>query len=135
VSGDDSPLATAGLSLLLPDLLPDEAVRAGISADGEEPTSRNPQDNRDRGALQGTRRDALTFSRKGVCSPGVGRSSPPVEAGIMLQLDDPAIAENWDMINPEPSVEDYKKFSMVRIEALNHAIRDLPKDRIRFNLC
>jgi hypothetical protein len=58
-----------------------------------------------------------------------------VEAGIILQLDDPAIAENWDMINPEPSVEDYKKFSMVRIEALNHAIRGLPKDRIRFHLC
>ena len=58
-----------------------------------------------------------------------------VGAGIILQLDDPAIAENWDMINPEPSVEDYKKFSMLRIEALNHAIRGLPKDRIRFHLC
>jgi 5-methyltetrahydropteroyltriglutamate--homocysteine methyltransferase len=58
-----------------------------------------------------------------------------VEAGIILQLDDPAIAENWDMINPEPSVADYSKFSMVRVEALNHAIRGLPKDRIRFHLC
>src|SRR5438094_5105518 len=58
-----------------------------------------------------------------------------VEAGIVLQLDDPAIAENWDMINPEPSVEDYQKFSRVRVEALNHAIRGLPKDRIRFHLC
>jgi 5-methyltetrahydropteroyltriglutamate--homocysteine methyltransferase len=58
-----------------------------------------------------------------------------VEAGIILQLDDPAIAENWDMVNPEPSVEDYRKFSIVRVEALNHAIRGLPKDRIRFHLC
>ena len=58
-----------------------------------------------------------------------------VEAGIILQLDDPAMAENWDMINPEPSVEDYKKFSMLRVEALNHAISGLPKDRIRFHLC
>ncbi|MBV8492435.1 MAG: cobalamin-independent methionine synthase II family protein [Alphaproteobacteria bacterium] len=58
-----------------------------------------------------------------------------VDAGIILQLDDPAIAENWDMINPEPSVADYKKFSMLRVEALNHAIRGLPKDRIRFHLC
>ena len=58
-----------------------------------------------------------------------------VDAGLILQLDDPAIAENWDMINPEPSVEGYKKFSMVRIEALNHAIRGLPQDRIRFHLC
>jgi len=58
-----------------------------------------------------------------------------VDAGLILQLDDPAIAENWDMVNPEPSVEEYKKFSMVRIEALNHAIRGLPEDRIRFHLC
>jgi 5-methyltetrahydropteroyltriglutamate--homocysteine methyltransferase len=58
-----------------------------------------------------------------------------VEAGIVLQLDDPAIAENWDMINPEPRIEDYKKFSRVRVDALNHAIRGLPKDRIRFHLC
>jgi 5-methyltetrahydropteroyltriglutamate--homocysteine methyltransferase len=58
-----------------------------------------------------------------------------VEAGLVLQLDDPAIAENWDMVNPEPSVEDYKKFSLVRVEALNHAIRGLPEDRIRFHLC
>jgi 5-methyltetrahydropteroyltriglutamate--homocysteine methyltransferase len=58
-----------------------------------------------------------------------------VDAGLVLQLDDPAIAENWDMVNPEPSVADYRKFSMVRVEALNHAIRGLPEDRIRFHLC
>jgi len=58
-----------------------------------------------------------------------------VDAGLVLQLDDPAIAENWDMVNPEPAVADYKKFSMVRVEALNHAMRGLPEDRIRFHLC
>ena len=58
-----------------------------------------------------------------------------VDAGLILQLDDPAIAENWDMINPEPSVKDYQKFTMVRIEALNHALKGLPEDRIRFHLC
>ena len=58
-----------------------------------------------------------------------------IDAGLMLQLDDPGIAENWDQINPAPSVEDYKRFTMVRVEALNHAIRDLPTERIRFHLC
>jgi len=58
-----------------------------------------------------------------------------IEAGLILQLDDPAIAENWDQITPEPSVEDYKRFTMIRIDALNHAIRDLPSERIRFHLC
>ena len=57
------------------------------------------------------------------------------DAGIVLQLDDPAIAENWDMINPEPTVDDYKKFTMVRIEALNHALRGLPENLVRFHLC
>jgi 5-methyltetrahydropteroyltriglutamate--homocysteine methyltransferase len=58
-----------------------------------------------------------------------------LDAGLVLQFDDPAIAENWDQINPEPSVEDYEKFTMVRVEALNHAIRGLPRDRMRFHLC
>jgi 5-methyltetrahydropteroyltriglutamate--homocysteine methyltransferase len=58
-----------------------------------------------------------------------------LDAGLVLQLDDPAVAENWDMINPAPSVEAYQKFAMVRVEALNHALRGLPQDRIRFHLC
>jgi 5-methyltetrahydropteroyltriglutamate--homocysteine methyltransferase len=58
-----------------------------------------------------------------------------IDAGLILQLDDPAIAENWDQINPEPSVEDYKRFTMMRVDALNHAIRGLPPERIRFHLC
>jgi 5-methyltetrahydropteroyltriglutamate--homocysteine methyltransferase len=58
-----------------------------------------------------------------------------IEAGLMLQLDDPAIAENWDQINPAPSVEAYQRFTRVRVEALNHAIRGLPAERIRFHLC
>src|SRR5579862_6047083 len=58
-----------------------------------------------------------------------------VDAGLILQLDDPATATGWDMITPEPDLADYKKFIMVRIEALNHALRGLPPDRIRFHLC
>jgi 5-methyltetrahydropteroyltriglutamate--homocysteine methyltransferase len=58
-----------------------------------------------------------------------------VDAGLILQLDDPAIAENWDMINPEPTVEEYRRFTMLRVEALNEAIKGLPRDRIRFHLC
>ena len=58
-----------------------------------------------------------------------------LDAGLVLQLDDPALAENWDMINPEPSVEEYRKLAMVRVEALNHALRGFPRERIRFHLC
>jgi 5-methyltetrahydropteroyltriglutamate--homocysteine methyltransferase len=58
-----------------------------------------------------------------------------VDAGLILQLDDPSIAENWDQINPEPTVAEYRKFTMVRVEALNHAVKGLPEDRVRFHLC
>ena len=58
-----------------------------------------------------------------------------IDAGLMLQIDDPVIADNWDQIVPEPSVEAYIRFTRPRIEALNHAIRGLPPERIRFHLC
>lgn len=58
-----------------------------------------------------------------------------IDAGLILQIDDPSLAENWDQITPEPSVEDYLRFSQIRIEALNYALRDLPEDQIRYHLC
>jgi 5-methyltetrahydropteroyltriglutamate--homocysteine methyltransferase len=58
-----------------------------------------------------------------------------IDAGLILQIDDPSIAENWDQINPAPSVADYQRFTMTHVDALNHALRGLPTDRIRFHLC
>ncbi|GFZ78136.1 cobalamin-independent methionine synthase II family protein [Nesterenkonia alkaliphila] len=58
-----------------------------------------------------------------------------IDAGLIVQLDDPSIAENWDQISPEPSVADYRKFTQLRIEAANYALRDLPEEQIRFHLC
>lgn len=60
---------------------------------------------------------------------------PIIEAGLILQIDDPSIAENWDQINPEPTVADYLKFTELRVEALNYALRGIPEDQIRFHLC
>jgi 5-methyltetrahydropteroyltriglutamate--homocysteine methyltransferase len=58
-----------------------------------------------------------------------------IDAGLVVQIDDPSIAENWDQINPEPSIEDYRAFTRIRVEALNYALRDLPQEQIRFHLC
>ncbi|GAA3510373.1 cobalamin-independent methionine synthase II family protein [Georgenia daeguensis] len=58
-----------------------------------------------------------------------------IDAGLVLQIDDPSIAENFDQIEPEPTVEDYVAFTRLRVDALNHALRGLPQDRIRFHLC
>lgn len=58
-----------------------------------------------------------------------------LDAGLILQIDDPSVAENWDQIEPEPSLSDYLAFTQLRVDALNHALRDLPTDRIRYHLC
>ena len=38
-------------------------------------------------------------------------------------------------MNPEPTIEAHQIFAMLRVEALNAAIKGLPEDRIRFHLC
>lgn len=57
-----------------------------------------------------------------------------VEAGFILQIDDPDLADAWQM-HPEMSIADYRKYQEIRIDALNHGLRDLPIDRIRFHMC
>ncbi|QLD11565.1 cobalamin-independent methionine synthase II family protein [Microbacterium oleivorans] len=57
------------------------------------------------------------------------------DAGLIVQLDDPSLAENFDQINPEPSIPDYQAFIRLRVEALNHAIAGLPKELVRLHLC
>ncbi len=57
-----------------------------------------------------------------------------VDSGLILQLDDPDLPDGWQMY-PDMSVEDYRKYQELRVEALNHGLRDLPMDRIRFHTC
>jgi len=58
-----------------------------------------------------------------------------VDAGLILQIDDPALPDTYDMIVPSPSIQEYRKFAAVRVEALNHALEGLPEERIRFHIC
>ena len=57
------------------------------------------------------------------------------DAGLTVQIDAPDIAEGWDQMNPEPSVEDYRAFSRVRIDALNHALEGIDPSLVRFHVC
>ena len=56
------------------------------------------------------------------------------DAGLILQIDDPDLPDAWQ-IRPEMSVEQYRSFATVRVDALNHALRDIPEDQIRFHTC
>jgi len=58
-----------------------------------------------------------------------------VDAGFILQLDDPGLPGAWDMLDPQPSVEAYRHYASERVEILNHALRDIPMDRVRYHIC
>ena len=58
-----------------------------------------------------------------------------VDAGFILQIDDPGLGETWDMMIPEPPLEEYRRKQARNIEALNHALTGIPEDRVRYHLC
>jgi len=58
-----------------------------------------------------------------------------VDAGFILQIDDPGMATSWDMISPAPTIDEYHRYLKIRVDALNHALAGLPEDRIRHHFC
>jgi 5-methyltetrahydropteroyltriglutamate--homocysteine methyltransferase len=58
-----------------------------------------------------------------------------VDAGFVLQVDDPRVVTQYGMPDPAPTIEEYRKFAALRVEAINHALRDIPPDRVRYHLC
>src|SRR5262247_2396231 len=58
-----------------------------------------------------------------------------VEAGFILQIDDPRMVTEYDSMDPAPSPGEYRRFATIRIEALNHALAGLPEDRVRYHMC
>jgi 5-methyltetrahydropteroyltriglutamate--homocysteine methyltransferase len=57
-----------------------------------------------------------------------------VDAGFVLQIDDPDIADGWQ-IKREYTLEEYRPYAQLRIDALNHALEGIPEDRVRLHLC
>ena len=57
-----------------------------------------------------------------------------IDAGFLLQIDDPRMATHYNRA-VDASIEDCRKFITLRVEALNHALRGIPEDRIRFHTC
>lgn len=58
-----------------------------------------------------------------------------VAAGFILQLDGPDLPDAWATLVPNVTLEAYRDRSRVRIRALNHALRNIPEDRVRYHLC
>ena len=58
-----------------------------------------------------------------------------VDAGFILQLDDPRVVTQYGMPDPAPTIEEYRKFASLRVDAINHALEGIPEDRVRYHLC
>ena len=57
-----------------------------------------------------------------------------VDAGFRLQIDDPDLPDGW-LMYPDMSVPEYRKYARLRVDALNHALRDIPREKIRLHVC
>jgi 5-methyltetrahydropteroyltriglutamate--homocysteine methyltransferase len=59
-----------------------------------------------------------------------------IESGAFLQVDDAVLMHEADtMLSRGQSWADYRAWARVRVDALNHALRGLPEDRIRYHVC
>ena len=58
-----------------------------------------------------------------------------VAEGLTLQLDCPDLALSRHMLFNDLSDEDFIKIANLHVEALNHALRDIPSEKIRVHIC
>jgi 5-methyltetrahydropteroyltriglutamate--homocysteine methyltransferase len=56
------------------------------------------------------------------------------DAGIVVQIDDPHLSMMYVM-QPQMSVEDVRKWAAVRVEAINEALKGIPRDMVRWHTC
>ncbi|HEY1776637.1 MAG TPA: cobalamin-independent methionine synthase II family protein [Solirubrobacteraceae bacterium] len=58
-----------------------------------------------------------------------------IESGLMLQVDDAFVPWMYDLMVPPGTLEDYRRWASSRVEMVNHALRGLPPERIRYHIC
>ena len=57
-----------------------------------------------------------------------------VNAGFVVQVDDAVLANMYDHLVRQ-SPQEYRKWAELRVEALNHALRDIPPEKVRYHVC
>jgi 5-methyltetrahydropteroyltriglutamate--homocysteine methyltransferase len=56
-------------------------------------------------------------------------------SGLIVQVDDAWLAALWDRIGMGMGKEGYRRYCMMRVEALNHALRNIPEEQVRYHMC
>ena len=57
-----------------------------------------------------------------------------IDAGFLLQIDDPRLVTYY-ILHPNETIAQCRKWAALRVEALNHALRDIPREKIRYHTC
>ncbi len=57
-----------------------------------------------------------------------------VNAGVLLQVDDPHLVTYW-IKEPDLTLEQFRKWAQLRVEALNHALRNIAPEKVRHHTC
>jgi 5-methyltetrahydropteroyltriglutamate--homocysteine methyltransferase len=57
-----------------------------------------------------------------------------VAAGFLVQIDDPQLVTHY-MVNPTVTIEQCRKWAQMHVEALNHALKGIPREKIRYHTC
>ena len=58
-----------------------------------------------------------------------------VDAGFVLQVDCPDLALSRHMVFAHLSLAEFRKVITIHVEALNHAVKDIPPERMRMHIC
>ena len=58
-----------------------------------------------------------------------------VDAGLILQLDSPDLGLGRHMLFKGKSEDEYRALAAQHVEALNHALSGIPKDKVRLHIC
>ena len=57
-----------------------------------------------------------------------------VDAGLVLQIDDPQLATYWTT-HPDIDIAQFRKWASGNVELLNHALAGIPTERVRYHTC
>ena len=57
-----------------------------------------------------------------------------VDGGFILQIDDPDLPDAWQM-HPHMDLAEYRKYAALRVDAIIHALRGIPPERVRLHVC
>jgi 5-methyltetrahydropteroyltriglutamate--homocysteine methyltransferase len=57
-----------------------------------------------------------------------------IDAGLVLQVDDPRLISQYSLVS-DLDVAGWRKWAAQRIEVINHSLKGLPREQVRFHTC